>query len=395
MERELVNHKHSFILIKFLLYIVVSSVITFSSVYLNNEGLDEVQISSFFLFLNFISLLMYILFPFFLILLNVNRIFLISLLIFNISLVLFLSSNIYIILLSLVLFFIARVISSNSSTLIIKNLVSKANFSDIQGIYFVVINLSWIISPIIFGFLIELYGMSILFASSILVLLICIFLYKIKFKNKILKSSNLKDENLDSFSISLKNLLKSHNFLLLYLVSLGPYIWFVLAYIYMPLFIVLNFDEVYYVGLYIGILNLINLLTSYYLTRFIQLFSIKGLFVGGYFLSVMGFLLMFYVSPFLVLIIFLIINIFIGILEPLNSIIYFKLFSQKESVFAFSIFHSSSEVGGLITLFLIGLLLSITNNFNIIFILTSFLFLILLLISLKIPLSYKDKSYSI
>ncbi|MCH8519430.1 MAG: MFS transporter [Nanoarchaeota archaeon] len=386
-----------FIGINFLLYLVISSIISFLSIYLNSFGLSESEISFLFMISNFITLFLFIIFPIVIIFFNIYKIFLVSLLVFISSLFLFLQNNLIIIYFSLFIFLIGRVLSRNSSTLIFKNLVNSFDFSKIQGLYFVFINLSWIISPVLFGFIINLYGINLMFIISILIIIICTFLFTLNFKSKMITVSentlnmkNFKEIDLNFFKIVIQK-----NFLLIYMTSLGPYIWFILTYVYMPLFIVFNFEEVYYVGLYIALINILNLITSYYLIKFISFFSIKKLYVLGYFFSFIGTFSIFFINPFYTILITLIINIFVGVLEPINEIIFFKLFSGNNANLSYSIYNSSSEVSSIITLLLIGLILTITEFFNIIFIIISLLFFLLFILSLKIPLLYGDNSTKI
>lgn len=238
---------------------------------------------------------------------------------------------------------VSEILRIECYSILFRDSVTRKKLNEAEGFLYTLLNLAWLLGPLIAGFFILKFGVSSVFFLSIAFVFIGIFLLLLtrlpNFKAKRFEYDTHVVENVRDF-LSYK---KAH---LPYIMAAGVQVWWVLVYLYVPLFMIKSGLSDSSVAIFIALVvaplilieNLVGKLSSKYGFRFFFFTGFLALCILSLFLFLSNDI---YIQ--LGLIIFA--SIFVSFLEPLQDTFFFKRTRVKDEDKFFPLFNTSLYAG--------------------------------------------------
>lgn len=388
-----IRHKHLKPITKFsipylFITIAIASVATILSLYLDSFLHNPARVG----FLTSLSLVVEILAYIFLIPLiergNKVKLLLLSLLSFAISYFLFgIYSNIYLVIILGILIAFASSLRMTTGGLIIRDNSESGNVAKNEGVIYALLNIAWLIGPLISGYLANKYGFSSVFFLSSALILFSIFIIsfskiKDKIKVKYIKTNIFK---------SILNFFKEKDRVLIYIISLSVPFWWAFIYVYMPLFIIANGLSELQLGLFISGVTVPLIFGDYIFARIAGKKGFKKLFFIGFIsLGILAISLFFIQNIYLILSLLIFAGISISMIEPTIEAYFLDIVKEEERDKYYSIYSTSAHLGALIGAGSAAAVLAFLP-FKSLFLLFGIPMIALSFVALKIKDSYESK----
>ncbi len=254
----------------------------------------------------------------------------------------------YVFMILSVIITIAEVFRIASFDILFRDQARKKELNEDEGLMYSLINIGWLIGPLIAGFFLVEYGIksvfliAVIFMTMSLLMLAGINVKKHPIKKDIFNNNNVTKNFIKFFS--------NKKLRLSYLVSLGICIWLGLIFIYMPLFIVHNQIGKEYIGFFLSAFAIPLILFEYIAGKLSQKYGFKAFFVLGFLsLAIIAFLI-FIINNIYATMLFLIISGFaLAFLEPLqDSYFFYNVRHKKDDSKYYPIYSTSASVGSFI-----------------------------------------------
>ena len=248
-----------------------------------------------------------------------------------------------------------------------------------EGMVYTVTNISWLIAPIIAGFIANKYGMQkvFLFASIIFFIVYILFgFFKIK--------DNQKAKKIDKHPIALfKNFFKSKKRVYSYFLSGGIDFWWALIYIYIPIYIIESKFNEEVIGYFLGAVVIPLVLTEYYFGKFAGKHGFKKIFIAGYLILGVAAISAFFISnQYMVLLVLVLASFGAGMLEPTTEAYFFDVITKKQRDRYYGTYNTTSDFSGFLGKFIPAVFL-LFLPFKSIFILFGIVMFIFAILSTK------------
>lgn len=291
----------------------------------------------------------------------------------------FLKNIISIIILGVLISILASLMIS-SSGILVRNKSKSKDVSKNEGFIYTLLNISWLIGPLIAGFIANKYGISAVFLLAALFVFVSFILLKIsKLRDHVI--SRRIDTN--PFKV-LKDFLKDKERIVSYFLSGGINFWWTLIYIYMPLYIIKNGLTDLMLGYFLALITLPMILSEYYFGKLSCKIGFKKVFVAGYFILAISALLCFFIPNIYLILLILVLSSFgAAMIEPTTEAYFFDIITEREREKYYSIYNTTIEVNYFLASILAAALL-LFLPFKSVFILFGIAMLFFSLLSFKI-----------
>jgi MFS family permease len=285
---------------------------------------------------------------------NKSRLFMLSLFFIGISYILFLLENIFVFFIAAILFTIFSGLRINSFGIIIRDKSAKNQLSRNEGLIYTFFNVAWLIGPLLAGFVFQAFGIPVVFIISAIFVFLGLFLFKISKINdgNIVKKSRpiLKD---------FREFFKSRNRTLIYIIGGGVNFWFILIYLYMPLYILQQGLQEIWIGYFLFAISIPTVLLELFFGKLAGKIGFKRIFIAGYTILALASLACFIIgSIYSVMGVLVIASIGIAMLEPTTEAYFFHTLKKKKDESRFySFYNTTIDVNHFIGKFLAGIFL--------------------------------------
>jgi MFS family permease len=196
-----------------------------------------------------------------------------------------------------------------------------------EGFIYTLLNLSWLVSPVIAGFISSRYGIRSVFIFGAIMLTLALLSFRL-FKVHDGRITKKVDKN------PLKPLItffKSKERNIAYFISGGVNFWWSLIYIYMPIYIFESGFDAKIIGYFLGAIVIPLVLTEYLFAKLAGKKGFKKIFVIGYCILSAAALSVFFISNMhLILLILVLASFGAGMLEPTTEAYFFDVISKKQ-----------------------------------------------------------------
>ena len=294
--------------------------------------------------------------------------------------------NLWVFLIASMIFFIASTIRYNAIGIVFRDEAKDSELNKDQGFMFALLNVGWLLGPIIAGLLMSQYGVQSVFIFSAIFItisatILLIINIRLPRKKRDTYDFKIKENLVDYF--------RNKRLILPYIMGNGLEIWWAFIYIYVPLFIVNEGDlgpDI--VGLFLGLIVIPLIINEYTVGKLSTNLGFKPFFFTGYFILGFAALICFFVSEvWIVLVILGIAGIGVSFIEPIQDTFFFRNVKTIEEEKYYPIYTTSGDVGSFIGRFSIaGVLLFLPYTYAY---LTVFVFMITIaFISLMIKEDY-------
>jgi len=311
-----------------------------------------------------------------------SKIFIFSLFFIGLSYILFsFSKNALLFIISSIILTIFVTLRISSFGIMIRDKSNKRFVSRNEGIIYTALNISWLLGPLIAGYISENLGMSSVFLVSA-ALVFCSIVFFRFFKIRDLNIRKKLDRNLiNEFRDFFKNKYRTFAYLML----CGQAFWYSIIYILMPIYIIQNGLGVLWIGYFLFAFTLPLVLFEYKFAKIAAKVGFKKIFSVAFFILSISALLCFFVSNIYAIFIILIASgIGIAMLEPNTEAHFFDvLTSKKEEPKFYGPYNTSVDIGSFSARVLSGVLL-IFLPFKFVFLLFGGVMLVFFLISFRV-----------
>jgi MFS family permease len=275
---------------------------------------------------------------------------------------------------------VVTILRSTSFGIMIRGKSAKRQLSKNEGLAYTFLNLAWVVGPLIASYVLITLGMSKVFVlSAIFFFIAFIFFRKSKIKNVNIKKR--VDKNV------IKNFLvffKSRERRFAYLLGGGVNLWWVLIYLFMPLFIIRNGLTESWVGYFLFAVAVPLISLEFLFAKLAGKIGFKKIFKIGFIIPCILVFICFFISNiYIILLLLVLASIGLAMLEPTTEAYFFDLLKGKQELRFYGPYNTTISVNKLIGRLLPSFAL-IFLPFKFIFLLFSLFMFIMFLTSFRI-----------
>ncbi|MEM3074945.1 MAG: MFS transporter [Candidatus Pacearchaeota archaeon] len=365
-----------------------SFVITIWAVYLDSFLNDVSKVGLISSLLTLIGIVSYFVFIPFIEKNSKSKIFVGTLIIFVLSyFILFITESFTIFLITAFVITIVGTLRITSFGLIIKDKSHKKNLPRNEGLMFTFINISFIIGPMLAGIISNKFGMRVIFFFASLFILIAIFIFRIE-KIKDNRKQKKVDKNL------MKNFIeffRNKDRVIAYFLGGGVGFWWILIYLFVPLYMVRNGLNNLWIGYFLFAIPLPLIFLEYKFSKMARKIGFGKLFKIGFLIPAIVSLICFFIIDKVIIVLALLVIASIGLamLEPTTEAYFFDISTAKEEQRFYGPYNTRLEIFGFIGKLLPSLIL-LYFPLKYIFLMFSFAMFAFFLISFKAKVLYGE-----
>ncbi len=264
----------------------------------------------------------------------------------------------------------------------------KTNIAEIaksEGFVFTVLNLAFLIGPILAGFIAEKHSLNSVFIMSFMFIVISIFAFKMFLVTPKEKEKNNKEGH--TLFMNFSNFIKQKELVLVYLLRMGITGCWGMIYLFIPLYMIKQGYSMSNIGYFLFAVCLPLILFEYTFGKKTTSSKYKIMFALGFFILALSVLSCFVISlvsgnPALILIILALASIGAAMIEPNLESYFFKSIKTHEEHRLYGPYLTSSDLGNILVKAIGAFLLFI--SYEILFLGMGLLMLFFVLISLKV-----------
>jgi len=256
----------------------------------------------------------------------------------------FVKSVVVFILLS-TLFTVFNALRITSYGLIVKDNSEKRKLSRNEGVVYTFLNISWVVGPLVAGFLL-FYGFYFVFLASAFVMFLAMVGFHLTAMSDL---NNIRSRTDNNFFKNFKQFFRSKDRVLAYILRGGQQFWWSFIYIFMPLYIIDQGIGVRWVGYFLFAIAVPLILTEYYFAKSAGEHGFRKIFVSGFgLISLCAFASFFVGNIFIVMAILVFASFGVAMLEPVTEAYFFDILRGKQDSHFYGPFNTSLYVSGLL-----------------------------------------------
>lgn len=272
---------------------------------------------------------------------------LIFLLLFYIGFIFF--SNIWIIILLSVFLSIVGSLRISCLGIMICDKANRKNIAKEEGLIYTFFNLSWLVGPLIAGFISARYGFKSVFGIASLFLFLSILLF-IFFRLKDNRITKKIDGNL--FKL-IKEFFSKKNRIVCYILSGGINFWWAFIYVYIPILIIEKGFTSRLVGIYLFSIIIPLILFTYFFGKLASKIGFKKIFFTGYLIIGIFALACFFVENIYLIIGFLTLaSVGASMVESTSEAYFFDIIKKNQRDRFYGIYNTTIDVNQSIASFI-------------------------------------------
>lgn len=305
----------------------------------------------------------------------------ISLVLYGLTYILFaINSEFYIFIILAFILTLIYTLRVTSFGIIIRDKSSEKQITRNEGLMYTFMNSAWVIGPLIAGYIAEKYGINTIFILAA----IFIFLSLALFRVSDIKDANVKIKTDNNLMKNFKDFFSNKERTLAYFLSGGGNLWWILVYIFMPLYIIRSSLDDLWVGYFMFAAAIPLILSEYKFSKLASKYGFKKMFKIGFAIPLIIAIICFFVSNIYVLMGLVVLASFgIAMIEPTTEAYFFKMIKKKDESRFFGPFNTSIDVNQFAGKIIASTVL-IFLPFRYVFLVFAFFMFILFLLSVKI-----------
>lgn len=292
---------------------------------------------------------------------------------------LFVKDIYFFIFLAVVLIFLSS-LRMTSFGVIVRDISKSRHLSRNEGLIYTFANISWVVGPLFAGYFASRFGMGNVFVLSGVFMLLAFFVFK---------ATRIKDRHISkredfNFFKNFKDFFSDRERVLCYTLGGGITMWHTMIYLFMPLLIIREGFDSFFVGVFLFLVSVPLILFEYPFAKLAGKKGFKKIFVLGYFIiAVISFICFFVSDIFLLFFLFFAASVGIAMIEPTREAYFFDIAEGDEEYRFYGPFNTTIDLNGLVARILASVSL-IFLPFKFLFILFGVLMLVMSLLSFKI-----------
>lgn len=267
----------------------------------------------------------------------------------------------------------------SSFGILVRDASTQQGLSRNEGMVYTFSNLSFVIGPLIAGFVAARYNIRIVFLLSALFLAIGFLVFKF---SRIKGDGGKKRIDRNVYK-NFTDFLKSKDRVIAYLLGSGITIWWILIYLFMPLYMIrIGYTELA-IGYFLFAIAVPLIVLEYMFSKVAGKIGFKKIFKIGYLsVAVLSFACFFFTNIYFIAGILVLASVGMAMLEPTTEAYFFDILKGKERYRFYSPYGTAIDFGQLIGK-ISGSIALIFLPFNYLFLLFSIWMFLLFLLSFK------------
>ncbi len=291
------------------------------------------------------------------------------------------NKNAYIFAILAVIITILTSLRINSFGIIVRDESCKKELVRNEGVMYTLMNVAWVIGPLLSGLLSEFLGISFIFTISAIFILLAF----ISFRVSRIKDMNLKKKKIDrNLFKNFAEFFRDRNRVLSYIIGGGVFFWWALIYLFVPMQIIDKGLPIEWVGYFLFAIAVPMILLTYFFAKTAGKIGFKKIFKIGFFILFASALLCFFIENiYIILGVLVLASVGAAMLECTTEAYFFDLVNKKEELHFYGPYNTNLEVSRLIAYSIPSLIL-IFLPFKFIFLFFAFIMAILFFVCFKI-----------
>ncbi len=289
------------------------------------------------------------------------------------------SSNLILLFITAIVMTAALSLRVTSYGLLVKDISEKKNLAKNEGLVYTFLNISFVVGPLVAGFIAAKFGSPWVFAISALFILTAFVFFK---------STGIKDE--DGKKRTDRNIIKNFREFfkkkdrtVAYLLRGGVNMWWILIYLFVPLWMIRQGLSTSDIGIFLFAVAVPLIALEFFFSKKAAKIGFRKIFQFGYLLVAAIALVCFFLSNvYLILALLVLASIGLAMLEPTTEAYFFDILGGKERYRFYGPFNTSIDFGNFVAKIL-GSTLLIFLPFNALFIMYAVLMFLLFLVAFK------------
>lgn len=223
-----------------------------------------------------------------------------------------------------------------------------------EGVMYTLMNVAWVIGPLLAGLLSEFLGISFIFIISTIFMILAL----ISFKVSGIQDPNLRKKINRNMLKNFVEFFRNKNRVLAYVIGGGVPFWWALIYLFIPMFIIERGLPIEWVGYFLFAIAVPMILFTYLFAKIAGKIGFKKLFKIGFFILFVSVLSCFFVSGvptlfglsnvYIILGILVLASVGMAMLESTVEAYFFDLMKEKEELHFYGPYNTNLEVSRLI-----------------------------------------------
>ncbi|MFA4952624.1 MAG: MFS transporter [Candidatus Pacearchaeota archaeon] len=261
--------------------------------------------------------------------------------------------------------------------ILVRDKTPNQDVSKNEATIYTLLNLAWLISPLIAGYIAQRYGFGPVFILTSALALLSIFSFTFF---KIRDNRKTKKIDYNVFKL-LVNFFSKKERAIIYLLHGAVNFWWALIYIYIPIYLVDNGYSGFLVGLFLSMIVLPLVFLESFFGRIASKKGFKKLFFTGYLIiGVLSILSFFMPNFYYVLVLLVLASVGVSMLEPTTEAYFFDIIKESQRDKYYGIYNTAVDTGHLLGTFSSAILL-LFFPFKYLFILFAIVMFIMLFLS--------------
>lgn len=376
--------------IGFIVALASSLIDTIWAVYMDSF-LDNISLVGFFSAgLTVLALISYFIFIPFIERNKKSRIYILTLIMMAATFILFaINRDFYIFIILAVAYTIFITLRITSFGIIVKDRSREKQLPRNEGVMYTILNVAWVVGPLLSGYVSERFGISTIFLLSAILVLCAAFVFKIaKIRDAHIKGRT--DRNV------IKNFIeffRDRGRVQAYVMGASVGLWWILVYLFMPLYILQNNLDTLWVGYFLFAIAFPLIIFEFPFSKFSAKIGFKKVFRMGFIILSILSVACFIISSLtiidtilrtkIILGLFVLASIGMALLEPTTEAYFFEVTEDSEESRFYGPYNTTLEVSHFIGKVSVSVLL-IFLAFKYVFLLYAFFMFLFVLMTFKI-----------
>jgi MFS family permease len=188
-------------------------------------------------------------------------------------------------------------------------------------------NIAYVIGPLIAGYTAEKMGISLIFVLSAIFIFIALFLFKLSN----IRHKNIKEKIDANFIKNFLDFFKSKERSLAYVVRGGVNLWWILIYLFIPLYIIRNGLYDRWVGYFLFAIAIPLILFEYKFSKIAGKYGFKKMFKIGFLIpAVIAFICFFISNIYIIMGLLALASVGLAMVEPTTEAYFFDILKSRE-----------------------------------------------------------------
>jgi len=284
-----------------------------------------------------------------------SKLYSMSLVLFFIAYLLFaINRNPYIFAILAIVTTILSALKITSFGIIVRDKSRETELSRNEGVMYTILNIAWVIGPLLSGLLSEFLGLSFIFVISAIFILLAF----ISFKVSRMKDSNLKKKIDGNMYKNFKEFFRNKHRVFSYIIGGGIPFWWGLIYLFVPMYIIQRGLPIEWVGYFMFAIAVPMIFFTYVFAKLAGKIGFKKLFKVGFFILFSSAIACFFISSvptilgveniYIILGVLVLASIGAAMLESTLEAYFFDLVKGKEELHFYGPYNTNLEVSRLI-----------------------------------------------